>query len=152
MEHGNRKKKKVGLIITICVAIIGIATAITIYKLQDEEFSFDKSCKVLFRHLLSRTEPGEIEVLSLDGYYKDGYNYYYVETREYDYDIEDMGIFTMVYYGNFDDIDMSFNPNWTDKGDLIEEYYAYLDAKENGIHRSYTQDEIKSYIDEYYKE
>lgn len=147
MEAGNKK-----IYVIMAMTIIVVVSIIVIFMtIPQDDTSAHNTNVSFFKHFLSRTEEEDIKVITLERYFKDGYHYYDVVFEEYDYDIEAMNIFHLVYYGNFESIDGYFCPDWEDKGDLIHKYNAYVDAKESGEHYVFSVDEIEEYMVEYYR-
>ena len=148
MECGNKKiKLAIALIIVLLISGIGIS----LFFLSDSEISFENSNEAFFNRILKRKNQNDIEILSLEAFYKDESYYYYVVYKAYDYELEKISEFVQVYYGKYGGMDDTFNPNNVHPEDEEKAYKPFLDAKKNGVKYTFTKEEIDKYVNEYYE-
>ncbi len=126
-----------------------ICILLTLNSCASKKDVFEENNTIFFQHLLNRLEQDEVDIYSVDAYYLDNWYYYRVSysyvsplTAEWQ-DIE------LVYFGNFQ-VDRYFNPNWTNWAGLEQYRDSYYAAVEKGEHKSFSQEEIKQYVESFY--
>lgn len=153
MVNGNIKRKKVfiTLIIVLCLVVVG---AIAVYSLtKDDEVSFEANDDRFFRSVLALLEPSDIEIKSVDAYFlkdKDdpsGGLYYY----NFKYNllvIDEWCEIDEVIYGPYANVQGTFCLNWDNLEDFEGEINQFEKAKNEGIHNTYTDEEIEKLMEE----
>lgn len=127
--------------------------AIILFLLSFSSCGYDKFESVtddFYLHLLNRKEKDEIKIISLDAYLYDGSYYYDVKYSYLDSNEEIWKEIELVYYGKWE-IDGYFNPNWDDFGDLLDDFDAYIVARQDGEHRPFSAKEIEEDFNAFYE-
>ena len=131
--------------------VVGV---IAVYFLnKDEEVSFEANDKRFFRSVLALLEPSDIEIKSVDAYFlkdKDhplGGTYYY----NFKYNllvIDEWCEIDKVIHGHYGDVSGTFCFNWDNLEGFEDEIKEFEKAKKEGIHNTYTDEEIEKLMEE----
>lgn len=141
-RNGLRVKRSFCLIIVLCIVLV-------IFGACDENVFSESLDERLFEYILRDTEKEDVVVFALDAYSREGWCYYHIK-----YSLAKDGErnnWDVVYRGRYADISLYYNLNWEDDSVVFPMKDGFYDAVEYGVHKSYTEEEIARYIDEYYK-
>ena len=131
---------------------LAVASAIAAYFLTKEEVSFEANDDRFFRSVLALLESSDIEIKSVDAYFlkeKDnplGGTYY-----NFKYNllvIDEWCEIDEVIYGPYASVRGTFCFNWDDLEGLEDEIKEFENAKKEGIHNTYTDEEIENLMEE----
>ena len=155
-ENGNIKKRKF-IVIGSIIVVIGIALIIFWMKYRDYyAVSFDAGEEYFFEEFNWLFDnPDEYEFESLDAYYyKENFNsigkYYFHAVYSYWFEVDDeWHDIDKVEYGTYGKLSGSFCLSWDSLEGFESDYEDYLKAVENGVHKSYTKEEIYELIEKY---
>ncbi len=152
MEHGiTRRKKKYVVIafLSILLIVIGVAGY---YMQKVEKISFEDNGKMYFKIFADTYNQNEYEFYSLDAYYLEDSNMYFYNGKFKGYTSFDdtWSDIDQVCYGKNKYFDNMYCRSW-------DELYGYEDvdkeferAMREGIHKSYTKEEIEKLLEEAY--
>lgn len=130
----------------ILTAILALTLLLIFVGCQSDVF---ESCnREFFRRLLSREEENGIKIESLDAYFYEECYYYDVKYSYVD-DSGKMSEIELVYFGR-GTVNNYINPNWSEFGDMIVHLDEYYDAVTHGEHKSFTDEEIAGYVNDFY--
>lgn len=155
MEKTNKKRNRIILItiLVLCLVVVGV---IAVYFLtKDDEVSFEANDKRFFRNMADLCEPSDIQIKSVDAYFlkdKDhplGGLYYY----NFKYNLlvmDEWCEIDEVIYGPYANINGTFCFNWDDSEleHCQDEIKEFEKAKKEGIHNTYTDEEIEKLMKE----
>lgn len=150
MERKNASKKKL-VIIRVIVAIVCIILGGIVFNSLYKKTIFAKNEELYFRMFANAFDEGEYEFYSLDAYYfiDTGMIYYngkykaYIEDKWEDID--------EVVYGRKGNVHNMYCRSWDELYGFEEIDKEFERAKEEGMHKEYTQEEIKELLDKAYK-
>ncbi len=143
-EHTKSKKK------IIIISILAVLVVLVFVLMRSRAGSFEANDEEFFYYFANTTDPERCEVYSLDAYYlKDIDGYYYeikyalrIEGEEEWTDIDKVmfgisGMFNGYFCLNWDERDLA---------DFAEERGRFERAKKEGVHRTYTLQEVNEAI------
>lgn len=110
---------------------------------------FKENNEIFFRLILNHTEQDEIRIHSLDAYKVENRYYYHVTYSYISSLTNDWKDADLVYFGAYQ-IDNYFSLKWENWGDMEKHRDAYYVAVEKGEHKSFSEEEIQQYINDFY--
>lgn len=155
MEHGNRTKKEIFVILLVIGIILILTIAVIIRKTTSDGVSFDDNEKAFFQYFsYFNSNSEEYKVKNLDAYYYDNgtplgiyffrvqYSCCYEEENKW-YDIDE------VIYGSKGKIENSYCLSWDSLNGFEEKNKEFQQAVKNGVHKSYDVSKFQEYLDKY---
>lgn len=152
MEVKNTSKKKLIIIGIIAVLVCNVIGGIII-NLVFGKAAFSKNEKLYFEMFANTFDEGEYEFYSLDAYYlmDTGLIFYngkykaYIELEDKWVDVDE------VVYGRKGKFDNKYCRSWDDLYGYEDIDKEFERTMKEGIHKEYTQEEIKELLEEAYK-
>ena len=151
----RKMERKKYLIIAVVVTIAtAIAVIATLKLFKSDEIKYEESDKAFARTFTGICEPGKYEIKSLDVYYSEdtGTYYYnikyklYVDLNKKWEDIDE------VMYGPYGKIHNMYCLSWDDLSGFEDINEEYKETKKNGVHKTYTVDDVEKLIDEAFED
>lgn len=156
MEHGRINKKKLFTLIAIFMVLLIIGGIIfyILHNKNKEEVSFEENDKLYFAKFAELYEQDEYEFYSLDAYYLEDTQMYYYNAKYKAYiSIEDAWYdIDQIYYGAKQKFYNMYCRSWDQLYGFEEVDKEFERAKKEGIHNTYTKEEINKLLEEAYKE
>lgn len=146
MEKGRIKR-----IIICIVAILIVFAFVVVYKIFNrEEISFSENDKLFFDMFVNQFEQDEYEFYSLDAYYLEDEKEFYYNAKYKCYSSVDDTWYEIdeVTYGSLNKFYNSYCLSWDDLQDFEEVNKEFQRARKEGIHKTYTSDEIEEFLKE----
>lgn len=156
MVNGHIKRKKIIIVLTIIILMtLCVVFGVYLFLKRDGEVSFEMNDKEYFRQFVYLYETNEeYEFYSLDAYYlKDTRTYYYngkfkiyLQMDDAWYDIDE------VKYGSIGHFENSYCLSWDGLHGFENVDKEFKRAQKEGVHKTYTQEEISKFLEEAFKE
>lgn len=146
----NKKKLYIGIALFMVILIIGGSVFLFLHK----QVSFEENDKLYFKMFANTYEQDEYEFYSLDAYYLEDTQMYYYNAKFKGYSSIDDTWYDVdeVAYGRIQKFFNSYCLSWDELYGFEEENKEFERAQKEGIHKTYTKDEIKEFLDKAYKE
>ena len=153
MALGHTKKRKICIISVLVVIVLSIGGVIWYFMQDKENVSFDSNDKLFFSIFADMYEPGEYEFYSLDAYYlKDTQMYYYnAKFKGYTAIDDTWSDIEQVCYGRIDKFNNMYCRSWDELYGFEETDKEFERAQIEGVHKTYTKQEIEDFLKEAYK-
>ena len=149
MAYGIKRLFILILIASILLlSLVGCARNVDYFK-KNRDLFLKENNEIIFNHLLKDKEPDEIEIKSLDVYIFENKFYYHVTYSQISPLTNEWTDMDMVHFGSRQ-LSNYFNLNWDTWGDMEKHRDAYYAAVEKGEHISFSQEEIRQYVDAFY--
>lgn len=152
MENVHIKSKKLLPIVIILIAVIFIGGIVAI--ILNNKVSFALNDEAYFKMYADLFEVGECEFHSLDAYYLEDTKTFYYNGKYTSYSSGDNRWYDIdeVSYGSFGHFENSYCLSWDKLYGYEEADREYKRALKEGVHKTYTQEEIQALLDKAYKE
>lgn len=153
MEHRNTRRKKIYVAIAFLIILL-IVSGVARYLVQKkiERVSFDENAKLYFYIFADTYNQNEYEFYSLDAYYLEDSNMYFYNGKFKGYtSIDDTwSDIDQVCYGENKYFDNMYCRSWDELYGFEDVDKEFERAMREGIHKSYTKEEIEKLLEEAY--
>lgn len=153
MEKGNIKSKRLVPIVIILVVVIVIGGIVAVI-LNNNKVSFALNDEAYFKMYVNLFDEGECKFHSLDAYYLEDTKTFYYNGKYTSYSSSDDKWYNVdeVSYGSVGHFENSYCLSWDKLYGYEEADSEYKRALKEGVHKTYTQQEIQELLDTAYKE
>lgn len=150
-NEGTKSRKKVTIAIVVAIIIIGVISLLIYRKYK---VSFELNDKAYFNMFTNSFEQGECEFKSLDAYYlRDTRTYYYNAKYTFYEEIEGKWCdVDEVAYGSIGHFENMYCLSWDTLHGFDEVDKEFKRAVKEGVHKTYTEEEIQEMLEEAYQE
>lgn len=155
MVNGRIKKSSVILVAIIALIILVSALCVLLFIKSMGKVSFETNDKEFFRQFVSLYEnDDEYEFYSLDAYYLEDTRTFFYNAKYKSYSPIDDTWYEVdeVRYGSMGHFENSYCLSWDELYGFDEVDKEFKQAQKEGIHKTYTQDEINTLFEVAYQE